>query len=1127
MTDALRDSPARRSAETTFDRNVVVIAGAGTGKTTLLANRLVHALMREPDPLRLHQIVALTFTNKSATEMKQRLRARLTALAAGADSDAHDGGAVSLAALRERYRLGAEEIADRARTALADIEKAQIGTLHSFAAHILRLHPLESGVDPEFREDDGLRFEELFVDEWDAWLQGELAFDGRDHARWRRVLGRYTLETLRDGAHALCSELVPLDDLLAQLQRDDLTPALRHWFIATRARASRLLERYDRVKRRNAERALDAVIAVCTVLLEGGLPAVATLAPAAREPLEKSLGSPVGWTEEDLVECAALIRTARGTLAVEHERLRDVAALLVPFARHVRQRFVEQGWLSFDGLLARARTLLREHPSVRERLKREYRAILVDEFQDTDPAQYEIILYLAERPGRSAAEWRDVEPEPGKLFIVGDPKQSIYAFRRADIEAFDRVVEKLRAAGADVHALSTNFRSHAAVLDVVNACFDRLLTAQPTIQPANVPLDVRPGRQAGIGSPGAVIRVVRSESEDAEFDARAATRVEADRLATWLKDEVLGKETIIDAQGRRTPLQPGHIALLFRTLTQSQEYLDALRRHDIDYLTDGEKHFYRRQEVVDAMNLLRVIENPGDEIAMAGVLRSPIGGLTDADLYAIRTLDAFDCRRTARLDGWNHPRGPVIRRLYGTLAELHGVVGGVPLPDAIDAMFARLPVLELAAASLHGEQAVANLLKLRDLAVELSDRPHLSLNGFVELMIARLDEQPDEAESALAEESLDAVRVLTIHKAKGLEFPVVVLPGLHHGTAGGRREPIVLHDWSSGAVGFSIGETGSLGAVMVREKHRVREDAERRRLFYVGMTRARERLVLSAGIVGRAGRGTLWSLLKDAVGTDPLDGSADALAVGEVSIPLSVLPAPDRAPKRSRGAAVALRTGPGAAAVLKHWEPRREVWNRALALAPSSSVSSLMARDEPVAEPPGKRGDSRHGRLIGTLAHAALQHWDFEADPAEVVDRLWPSYSMSAGFHNNDIADEVKGMLKAFLGTAAHVELRRAAIIGREVPFAIPRPIEPDMTAAGLPHQTVLEGVLDVLYRHDGRLWIADYKTDRLDPDEAGDRAASYGLQARLYRDAAHQCLNVDVAFKFIFVRTGQVVVAS
>lgn len=193
------DRAARQAAETTFDRNVVVVAGAGTGKTTLLVNRLVHLLMKEPAPVSITQVVALTFTNKAATEMKVRLRERLTILAhPQADSlRATDGGAVSKSDLQERYGLSGDAIATRAKSALQELEKAQIGTLHSFAAHLLRLHPLESGVDPDFKEDDGSRFEEQFTAAWDAWLDQELSQAGQHHPLWRSILSSTMLDEVR------------------------------------------------------------------------------------------------------------------------------------------------------------------------------------------------------------------------------------------------------------------------------------------------------------------------------------------------------------------------------------------------------------------------------------------------------------------------------------------------------------------------------------------------------------------------------------------------------------------------------------------------------------------------------------------------------------------------------------------------------------------------------------------------------------------------------------------------------------------------------------------------------------------------------------------------------------------
>jgi ATP-dependent helicase/nuclease subunit A len=217
---AMSDRDARQAAETTFDRNVVVVAGAGTGKTTLLVNRLVHLIMKEPHPVAVMEIVALTYTNKAATEMKVRLRERLTILAQSSPvaDQTLDGGAVSIEELRSRYGISPDTIAARAAAGLQDLEKAQIGTVHSFAAHLLRLYPLESGVDPAFREDDGLRFDEHFQMAWDLWIDRELSREGTQHRLWRTLLESATMAQLRTLTNALCSDLVDVEALERQLE---------------------------------------------------------------------------------------------------------------------------------------------------------------------------------------------------------------------------------------------------------------------------------------------------------------------------------------------------------------------------------------------------------------------------------------------------------------------------------------------------------------------------------------------------------------------------------------------------------------------------------------------------------------------------------------------------------------------------------------------------------------------------------------------------------------------------------------------------------------------------------------------------------------------------------------------
>lgn len=1111
---SIPDQEAREAAATTFDRNVVVIAGAGTGKTTLLVNRLLYLLMRRPDPLALSRIVALTFTNKAAAEMKVRLRERLRALVNERDreGEAAGGGAVSVADLRRRYGWTIDEIVARAETALRDLDKAQIGTLHSFAAHLLRLYPIEAGVAPTFKTDeDGSRFDDHFAMEWDLWLDCELGATGRDHARWRTLLKSFRLQELYELAYGLHNDLIDLEGLTAQVREGELSVGLMDWFAQKHRQAEALLLRYDSPKRRKVESMLAALVQLYGLLLDRGLTGPEALSLEAREALEKDLGTaPTGWTDDDFDEVKALQRVALRLLSVDHGVMEEVLEVLVPFVQAVRLSFRNSGWLTFDGLLAKARGLLRDHPSIREQLKREYRALLVDEFQDTDPVQYEIVLYLAEQLGRQATSWREARLEEGKLFIVGDPKQSIYAFRRADIEAFDHVVARLEDGGALRCELATNFRSHQSVLEVVNGVFDALLVAQPSVQPPNVPLAVQPNRTSPFRNAGVELRLVRADQDD-DLDSAAATRVEAEQVALLIARLLTEAEEGAGAAGSESGLRPGHIALLFRKLTQTEPYLESLRRQGIDFTIDGEKHFYCRQEVIDLVNLLRSVANPHDGVAFLGILRAPLGGLSDQQLLELRERGALDYRRIDRLSGWDHPQAETIGRLYRILSQLHTEAPLVPLPEAVDLLFQRLPLLELAAASLHGEQAVANLLKVRRMAEDLADRPGLSLTEFVELFITRLEEQPEEAESALAEDTLDAVRILTIHKAKGLEFPVVILAGLHHGDGASRGPagPVIWHDWSTGVQGVEFGDRCSIGAVLVAEKARVREQAERRRLFYVGMTRARERLVLSGALPKRRVRGALLDLLERAVGSELGLADQDALSVGQGAFRQVVVPGEDGPPARQRPRSAEWEPGVVDQILMDRWAERDRVWaerrSEALVVSPSDFIEKLTV---PVKGVPRSREEAVSGKAVGTLVHRLLQHWDFAGDPARQLAQLDQPPLLPE-------AEAVRTILATFIDSPAYERLQRATLVGREVPFLIP----------WNEGRQILEGVIDVLYRLDGRLWIADYKTDMIPRDQVEARAALYREQARLYRRAVETALGEPVAgFEFIFLRHGLIV---
>jgi ATP-dependent helicase/nuclease subunit A len=1107
--ELIPDRQARNLAETTFDRNVVVVAGAGTGKTTLLVNRLVHLLIKEPRPVTVTQIVALTFTNKAATEMKVRLRERLMVLANPETEAARvvDGGAVSVADLRARYGLSTDEVAVRAAAALHDLEKGQIGTLHSFAAHLLRLYPLEGGVDPTFQEDDGLRFEEHFAAAWEIWVDRELSRQGSHHQLWRRVLGLTTLDDVRSLARALCSELVDLDVLHAQINDEKLSPVLVEWVRQTYQRGQALLDAHDRPKRRKIEQMLAAAVNVMKAILDQGAAGIQALSAADLESLGKDLGNPVaGWDKDEFGEAESIINTAQQYQFVNNVFFKHTLTLLEPLVSEVRLSFRLKGWVSFDGLLARARTLLRDHRAIRERIKQDYRAVLVDEFQDTDPVQYELMLAISECLGDQASTWQEMALEPGKLFIVGDPKQSIYAFRRADIEAFDRVVQKIEEDGGVIQTLTTNFRSDAAVLGPVNDVFDRLFERRPLVQPANVRLEVQPQRRPSAFDAGVRVQVTLPAPDERAFDAAGATRAEGETLARWLTEDVLS----------RPQVKPGHIALLFRKLTQADTYVDALRRYGLPYVIEGEKHFYRRQEVIDLMNVLRVLDHPHDQVALAGVLRSPLGGLSDRALYELRQAKGFEYLRIESLSAWKHPEASSVRLLYGHLAWLHRQVGALPLAEVLELIFDRLPILEIAAASLHGEQAVANLHKVKHTATALSDRPHLTLSGFVDLMVARLDEQPDEAESPLSEESSNAIQVLTIHKAKGLEFPIVVLPGLHQGSGRDRGVPLVTFDWSSGSYGLSLGRVHNFGAVLVHEKQKIREEAERRRVLYVGMTRAKDMLVLSGGMTGRAAGETVLGMLQE-IGEGVVGASeTEALTIGASVIPHRTATAPSR--KRSSRPDAG---GPAAGvldcdAIAKLWSAREDRWKKACRTPRHLTPSTIGQGDLPGSFRPSKGGTEQEvGRLVGVLAHRVLEQWDFHLPPQALLERIEPTIRQHLTPDEAElvsaVAESLREILGNFMQSELYQQLASATILGREVPFAM-----------SWEEGQIVHGVMDVIYRLDGRIWIGDYKTDAVTAKEVPERAERYRVQMTLYKTAAQKSLQLSrVSARVLFLRCG------
>ncbi len=1069
------DQQDRDQARLRLESSVIVEAGAGTGKTTLLTDRILFLVLAGNKPSRIEEIVALTFTEKSASDIKVRLSERLAELAARLSTDELPAVATerverTLNELRVRFQTPDAQILSRAHSALEDLDKAPIGTIHSFCSQLLRLYPVEAGVDPGFRVDEGRGFAELFSAEWARWLDDELGELPPRRESWLALLKVVSIEDMESLAREICAERFDAESLGAADPKSAI--ALR----ALAATATKLGD--GRAKPRGgimeALAAIEKRLSATAVAAESEYPALDALEP----PAPSGSKWPKAWEDDasaaefyEQLCLIAKIASPRGEAAT-----RRAAQLLAPFAACLRNEYARRGWVSFDGLLRRARDLVRDAARPREELKRRFSAILVDEFQDTDPLQGELLLYLSESCGRSASAWRDVVPAPGRLFVVGDPKQSIYRFRGADIAAYEGFLSRLRANGALTCNLTANFRSAPGIVGAVNNVFSRMMRAESGVQPSYKGLlPAQPGNKDEVN-----VEVVAVIDPSDTADAASCQRTEA----AWVAGRILSESS--------RPLKD--FAVLVRSSSALPAFIDAFKRAGIAYSVEIERHFYEAPEVGDLLNLLRALDDPNDRIAVTGLLRSPLAVLSDDGLLSLARADAIDYRKDIPLRTLPEDERLAATRLFETLRTLRARAGRVPLGELVtDALvLTRLP--ELSARAYHGQQTVSNLLKLQRLAVAASESWGSTLKDFVAEVAESSRQERREGESPLADEHLEAVRIMSIHKSKGLEFPIVFVANLSARTATG-TPPAARLDWTTGRTALRIGKLSSAAAALANAREKLLERRESVRLLYVAMTRAKERLYL----LGRekADSGSLAAHLdkEEAWPRAGIAGSLPALFI-EAGKLKEYIAAP--AFRRALSAE--------AATTMRAWEKRAR--HRVGTDQPQARAATDYLRDAP--QRPALSGGSAQGAQIGQLCHLVLQGWDFSTQkspaPACAAARtLLERRAPGPCWDQSECA--ALSALGIFLSSPAAGELSAAAILGREVPFAY---------AAG---NTVVRGAVDLVYRLGGRLVIADFKSEHVDEKSAAEIRVKYAEQGRAYIEALRLAWGECAEFRIFFLR--------
>jgi ATP-dependent exoDNAse (exonuclease V) beta subunit len=1145
------DEESRRIIREELDLTLVVEAAAGTGKTTELVNRVVKVLAEGRANVR--EIVAVTFTEKAAGELKLRLRQQLET---------------------NRWQAPSREVAARLDEAVQSLEDARVSTIHGFCADLLRERPVEARVDPLFRVLTEGQAERVFNEAFGVWFQsilesppegvrrslrrtsrgarpGDIDEDGPmerlrraafDLAEWRDFRGAWTRDPFdREGSIAA---IVPLVHTLANVSKSpsyagdnlflDTEPVRRLSTDLAGASAPETAADYDGLEsqlvdlRRNRDFKRGR---------KGSGPTYAKGVPRAR-----------------VLEARDLLVQALDEFQLRADA--DLAALLHDELLECVDRYqrlkAREGALDFLDLLLHARDLIRDNTAVRNHFQNRFRCLFVDEFQDTDPLQAELLLLLASQDP-SETRWQHVNPVPGKLFLVGDPKQSIYRFRRADVHVYRQVCEQLVACGATFVELRRSFRSVENLQRVINAAFASVMDGNVDTRQARY-VALEPSRTDHAGQPSVVALAVPKPYAQRFVAARAIEECLPDAVGAYI--EWLVKHsgwTVTERRDSttRVKVESRHICILFRRFVSYGEdvtraYVEALEARGIKHLLVGGRAFHGREEIETLRAALMAIEWPDDQLSVFATLRGALFALGDEDLleYHHHAGSFHPFRIPKTLPSGLEP----VRQALTSLADWHRLRNRRPVAETISDVLGSTRAHVSFVLRPGGEQVLANVLHVAELARQYEMEGGMSFRGFVEaLREAATGGQA--AEAPILEEGSDGVRLMTVHKAKGLEFPVVILADM---TA--RLTPFDASrhiDSERERCALRIGGWSPKDLNDNKAMELLREEKEGERVAYVAATRARDLLVVpgvgdgpypdgwvaplnsavypleDARRVQARAAGCPEFVSKDSVLSRPDGDPATRLTVcpgqhefTSDSGPYSVVwwsPEPAvlslgaQAPFGLRRDDLIVKDVPPAvlrrgldtyhawkaerqAAIDAAHQPSIDVMTTTAAamsadLAPIGDEIDVTTEIIDGAQPDALAASRPGGQRFGSLVHALIADMPLDDRDTETIRRLAAAHGRVLGA----VPAEVAAAEYLVRRLANHPVLRAAARAAREGSCYREMPVTWRTDSGAL-----IEGVVDLAYADEAGFVVVDFKTDR-ELDGAADR---YHRQIRIYAAA-------------------------
>ena len=1043
-----------------------VEAGAGSGKTTALVQRVVNLIM---SGVPVGRIAAITFTEKAAAELRHKIRRSLeAAVTAAADS------AIAQAALDE-------------------LDRAPIGTLHAFARRLLSEFPVEAQLPPQFAVLDEVQSATAFHERFTDFL--ETLLDDLDSVRLVELC-QYDNFGIDRGGRIMAEDFQANWDLVAERVSSALPPQVSQ--LAVQGELAQLCAAVAAFDPPSG----DSQVAACAafgrraqvfssplplgeLLRQLGEFAKITTKGGDATKWKKHHGSPAVLIEYRTAVVAAVTSAATAIKLCNEERRLTLGALLRDFTLESVQLRRRDGELEFHDLLVLARQLAATNVDVRTQLHQRYTHLLLDEFQDTDPIQLELAVRITAEPANQADDWKVLRPLPGRLTVVGDPKQSIYRFRRADIAQFLQAKDQI---GAERATLSANFRSASPVIAWVNETMGQLIQYEPDMQPTYEPLIA--ARQGGHQHGTVTVLGAQAHTNLPRAAAELLREEEATDVAAIVV-QALAEAWPVWRDGALWPCEPGDIAILLPSRLSLPALQVALAAREVPYRAENSSLVYAAPEIRALMLALRAADDPTDQLAIVSALRTPLFGCSDRDLYEWKVTRNQPWRliTEAPAELQSHPvaralvclRGVSNRIKYSTPSQL------------LSWLVEQRCVMELALAQRDSRDVWRRVRFVVDQARAWSEAGGHGVRRYLLWIRLQGDEGRFVAETVLPETDHDVVRIMTVHAAKGLEFPITIVSGLTATPNGVRGRRVV---WPPGT--WTLSEKDDPTYIQFAPVDEQMSEAERRRLLYVACTRAMDHLVVSLHRGEKPNRSASHELARASEGAAHRSFERTTAAMPPRAATASELPWADEGTwfatwlsdlaAASRPAALSATALAGR---LSHPNGPTTTPSDAELLKDPGLLKDPVDLDLP----PWQRG--RYGTAVGRAVHAVLQFADLRTGA------------------NIPALAAAQAAAEGVIGLERTIDrLARSALQAPIVAQGQAGQHWRELFVATEISGTVVEGYIDLLVRHPERgLVVVDYKTDQIaDGPERAQRLARYGIQLAAYALALEELLAEPIA---------------